>query len=240
MEIDSITWRTPNYSKRSGAVDSIVIHTGEGTRKSDLETLTSRAAKVSSNFYVDRAGKVYQLANTAFATWHAGRCSYAGRTDWNDRSIGIETEHRRGQDWPEVQKAALHELCRLLISIYRIKEEMIVAHRWVAVPRYPWPRKVDPSDWSNRELRAWIASLYGRPEPDIRDYKVRRSVLPWAVVRKEPSTSAPKIGTLLPGEPFPGKLIDFGYPHKGDPRWVHRISELGGGYVWYGLVDVLL
>lgn len=239
IEIDNVTWRSPNHSERNASPDSLVLHTGEGSKKSDLETLTSKAAKVSSHFYVDRAGTIYQLVSTSRVAWHAGICDYAQRKDWNARSIGIETEHKKGQDWPAVQRQALADLCKMLIGMYDIKPNMVVAHRWIAVPRWPWPRRYDPTDWPNRELRTWIAALYGLPVPDIFDYNIKKTTLPWAVVRRAPTTAAPKMGRLMPGELFFGELVD-GAPHRSDTRWVKRIDEMGSGYVWYGLTNLAL
>ena len=38
---------------------------------------------------------------------------------------------------------------------------MVVAHRWIAQPA---GRKVDPTDWPDADLNAWIASPYSGPK----------------------------------------------------------------------------
>lgn len=149
---------SPNYDSRPVSVKApfaLLIHTGEGTRQSDLAWLCHPASRVSSHYYVCRDGHIYQLVPDHLRAWHAGKSSYAGISDWNSASIGIETEHQAGQDWPGVQVAALRSLCLDLIARYDIRQEHIAAHRWVAPGR-----KLDPSDWSDPDLHAWIASLY--------------------------------------------------------------------------------
>lgn len=168
--IDDRSYRSPNSSPRPGSVDSILLHTGEGTWQSDVQILcdprtgdprngTPQDRRVSANYYVRRNGVIYRLVDDNWAAWHAGRSSYLGRTDWNSRSIGIETEHREGQTWPAVQVAALAWLCRDLIQHYQIRQEWVAAHRWVAKPA---GRKRDPTDWPDDVLRGWITSLYAQ------------------------------------------------------------------------------
>ena len=134
---------------RTRPIDSIVLHTGEGTRASDLGWLCTAASQVSAHYYVCRDATVYQLVDDNKCSWHAGTAEH------NEAGIGIETEHRKGQDWPVAQRLALVDLCRDLIHDYRIPQSRIFAHRWIAPGR-----KIDPTDWPDQELRNWIASLY--------------------------------------------------------------------------------
>lgn len=159
LAIDTRSYRTPNYDAREEPISALVLHTGEGTRKSDLHTLTYRhpnpQKRVSSGYYVCRDGTVYQLADDNQVTWHAGISFYLGLANWNNFSIGIETEHKQGQDWPRIQVDALADLCGLKIGQYRIRQQMVVAHRWIAPSR-----KIDPTNWPDSELKPWIAALY--------------------------------------------------------------------------------
>ena len=166
--IDTTSYPSPNYSARPHGVepDMLVLHTGEGTKQSDLATLRNdrvpQNKRVSSNYYVDRQGHIYQLVDSRYAAWHAGASFWEGRDSVaiRDRSIGIETEHKAGQDWPAVQREALRQLCLYLIDRYHIPQHLVVAHRWIAPDR-----KSDPSDWSNDGLTAWIAALYQPQSP---------------------------------------------------------------------------
>jgi len=168
--INTTAYPSKNYNERPGAITAIVFHTGEGTKQSDLATLTNDRVpekdRVSANYYVDRLGNIYLLVPDHKRAWHAGVSSYLGLTDWNDFAIGVETEHKKGQSWPQIQVDAIAGLFRSLISQYNIKENMIVAHRWIAYPHKP-QRKFDPTDWTDEELKVWIHGLYVQPEHSL-------------------------------------------------------------------------
>ena len=166
MDIDTTSYPSTNYNARPSGmrITALVLHSGEGTRASDLARLCDTSVpvneRVSAHYYVDRAGLVFQLVADAHRAWHAGESSYLGKTNWNDFSIGIETEHRDGQSWPPFQRQALADLCRMLISVYPIVRAQVVAHRWIAPGR-----KFDPTNWPDRELKAWIAALFVPIDP---------------------------------------------------------------------------
>ncbi len=91
LEGDKVKFvKTPNHS---GAFtpDSIVIHyTGGPTLESAIRTLTAPSAKASAHLVIGRDGTIVQLAPFNIITWHAGISSYAGRSGYNNYSIGIE------------------------------------------------------------------------------------------------------------------------------------------------------
>lgn len=156
------THKSPNYNSRpAGAlISALVIHSGEGRKDSDLAELTTAGTQKSAHYYVDRAGLIYQLVPTDKRAWHAGESSYLGRENWNDFSIGIETEHRYGQDWPAVQQSALTSLCRWLIGRYPIPRAYVVTHRQIAPER-----KGDPTNWSDAAFTTWADQLYITADP---------------------------------------------------------------------------
>jgi len=163
LNIDRTSWVSPNHSQRTQPIKALLLHTGEGTSQSDLDHLCDPtpaggpAYRVSAHYYVCRDGTIYQLVDDEREAWHAGEADYAGLRDWNAPSIGIETEHRAGQDWPQVQRDALAALCRHLVQRYAIPKKYVAAHRWVAIP---YGRKHDPSDWPDAALISWIDGLY--------------------------------------------------------------------------------
>lgn len=165
--IDKTSYPSPNYDDRpKGEISSIVLHDGEGSKQSDLERLTDdtirEALRVSAHYYVDRALNVYQLVDPVKRAWHAGNSSYQGRTSYNDFAIGIETEHKQGQPWAPGLQDKIAELSRYLISTYSIKEQWIVAHKWIAKGR-----KFDPTNWPDDELHTWVHNLYVQPTTSI-------------------------------------------------------------------------
>lgn len=242
MQIDSTRWQSPNHSPRTYAIDSIVIHTTEGLYPGTAAWLVNPASKVSCHYLILRDGRIFQLVNLSRVAWHAGVCRYwTGRWwrwDWNAQSIGIELEHVRGQDYPRAQLDALVELGRSLVKQYSIKSHMIVAHRWIATPR---GRKIDPTDMSDAELGALIKALYRDPLPDeVRTYRVTIKAFPRAIVREHADRASRDTGKRLAvGATFRGVLTTHGVPYKNDARWVERIPEQGGGFVWYGLVELV-
>lgn len=164
FRIDALSHVSPNHSARKNPTPSaIVLHTGEGTRQSDLAWLKKMQDErsVSCHYYVCRDGTIFQLVPDWREAWHAGIGEYLGFTGWGDFSLGIETEHKQGQDWPQVQRDALAWLCEFLIGKYKIRRSMVVAHRWIA-PK----RKIDPTDWPDPELVAWIEHLYANDWED--------------------------------------------------------------------------
>lgn len=140
----------------------ILIHSCEGTRTSSIPWLTTDPRSgVSCTYYVCRDGDVFQFAPDEYRTWHGGVGDWNGTQNLNDL-IGIECEHKKGQDWPSVQLSALGELCRLLITRYTFPQSRIAAHRWAAKPQ---GRKQDPTDLTDTFLRGWINGLYVSPPP---------------------------------------------------------------------------
>jgi hypothetical protein len=168
--IDQKTWRTTRYDRGSDGKPLLItpkgllLHSCEGSRTSSLPWLTTDPrSRVSSNLYVCRNGDVFELAPDTYRTWHAGPGSWDGVTDLNT-FIGIECEHKQGQDWPAVQRAVLRELCLLKIGIWNIPQQRVIAHRWPPRPATAEP-KYDPTDWPDVELRPWIAALYAPSDP---------------------------------------------------------------------------
>ena len=172
--IDSTTWRSPNHSPRPAGVtpSAIVLHSCEGRprgaeRSSSLPWLCNDdiplAERVSCHYYVCRSGVVYQLVADGLQAWHAGRGSLLGDSNWNDNSIGIELEHaQHAAPYPLAQRAALVDLLRELVLEHGIARERVVAHRAVAAGR-----KIDPTDLSDAEIAAIIATAYAPQTPTI-------------------------------------------------------------------------
>lgn len=232
--IDTTSYRSPNFSSREGAdIDMLVLHSGEGTKASDLATLRNDRVplkqRVSSHYYVDRAGNVYELVDPKYAAWHAGASAWEGRDSIAimRHSIGIETEHRRGQNWPAVQREALRQLCLMLIERYQIPQKYVVTHHQIAPSR-----KFDPSDWD--DIGAWIASLYApHPAPDPWSlwgtaYPLPPEQRPWGI----PQLWAENARWLKEARSNPMYAVMD--EHDGHNRFV--VQAFQGGAIW-GLDD---
>lgn len=103
--------------------------------------------KVSAHVFIDRQGTVTQFVPFSRRAWHAGASCFAGRSNCNDFSIGIELEGTDRTSFENVQYVRLAALSRLLMShLPGITQERIVGHSQIAPGR-----KTDPGagfDWS--------------------------------------------------------------------------------------------
>lgn len=145
---------SPNHGERRGrsAPDAIVLHyTGMADGTSAVARLRDPAAEVSCHYVVAEDGRVLQLVAEGRRAWHAGRSFWAGDTDLNSASLGIEivnAGHPGGlPPYPDRQLSALAALCRDLIARHAIRPERVLAHSDVAPgrkldpgERFPWER----------------------------------------------------------------------------------------------------
>ncbi len=84
---------------------------------------TIRGQQVSSHFFIERTGSLWQFVSTNDRAWHAGQSCYRGRdnqerTNCNDFSIGIELEGVPGQTFTEAQYESLFSLNAALSLVY--------------------------------------------------------------------------------------------------------------------------
>jgi len=147
---------SPNIEPRKpGYAPSILVlhYTGLPTVGRALEVLSRPDCKVSCHYVVDEDGRIIQMVAEDARAWHAGVSYWAGETDINSASVGIEIQnpgHMLGYpDFPEVQMQAVAALARDITGRHGIPPERVLAHSDVAPGR-----KVDPGekfDW------AWLA-----------------------------------------------------------------------------------
>ena len=172
----SQAYASPNHNARTEAILVIVVHSCEGRppgneQTSSIPWLCNPKSEVSCHYYITRAGVIYQLVPEDRRAWHAGITSVAD--DTNSASIGIELEHRQGTGaYPLPQRAALDWLCRDIRKRYPIPLDNIVRHGTVAIPT---GRKHDPTDWSETDFRAWVATL--DPAPAATSYTAYSPIL---------------------------------------------------------------
>jgi N-acetylmuramoyl-L-alanine amidase len=143
---------SPNHGERPDGrrPDMILLHyTGMPDADAALERLRTASSKVSSHYFVFEDGRVIQMVQESRRAWHAGVSSWAGETDINSCSIGIEIAnpgHQYGYpDFPRRQIAAVTALCRGILTRNTIPPERVVAHSDVAPSRkqdpgekFPW------------------------------------------------------------------------------------------------------
>lgn len=137
---------SPNHDERGGPVDILLLHyTGMVDAETALRRLTDPQAKVSSHWFVDEDGRIIRLVDEERRAWHAGVSIWAGESDINTRSVGIEI-HNPGHDWgyrdfPYIQIEAVIRLCRDILGRHPIPPHRVLAHSDVAPGR-----KIDPGE----------------------------------------------------------------------------------------------
>ncbi len=145
---------SPNHDERAAGkpVDILLLHyTGMRSAEGALKWLTDPASRVSSHYFVDEDGRVAAMVAEGRRAWHAGKSFWAGETDINSRSIGIEIAnpgHEFGyRPFPGAQTEAVIALCRDILARHPIPPERVLAHSDVAPLRkhdpgelFPWAR----------------------------------------------------------------------------------------------------
>jgi len=110
--------------------------------------LCDPAAKVSAHYTIDEDGTIYAHVPEARRAWHAGVATWAGATDINACSIGIELVnpgHEFGyRDFAEDQIAALITLCHSILMRHPIPSARVLAHSDVAPARKEDPGELFP------------------------------------------------------------------------------------------------
>ncbi len=137
---------SPNHGPRARPVSAIVLHyTGMPGCEAALELLCSPIHEVSAHYVVEEDGRVLQLVPETRRAWHAGVSYWAGETDMNSISIGVEIVHPGHIDprpYPDAQISAVIALCRDICARRAIAPARILAHSDIA-PR----RKIDPGEF---------------------------------------------------------------------------------------------
>src|SRR6516165_26410 len=166
---------SPNHDSRGEPVhiDMLVLHyTGMKTAGEAIGRLCDPAARVSAHYVIEEDGTIWRLVPEARRAFHAGRSCWAGRSDLNHVSIGIEIANP-GHEWgyhpfPEDQMAALERLCRDVLERRPIPPHRVVGHSDIAPDRktdpgelFDWPRlaRAGVGIWPAPSLRPPAASF---------------------------------------------------------------------------------
>ena len=150
---DMIERPSPNHGPRTpGPVDILLLHyTGMVDAGQALARMCDPAAEVSAHYMIDEDGTVCRLVDEDRRAWHAGDSYWAGETDINSRSVGIELVnpgHEFGyRPFPDAQMEALIALAGDILARYPIPPWRVLGHSDVAPARkqdpgelFDWPR----------------------------------------------------------------------------------------------------
>ena len=156
-----------NIDERRGhLVPTLLIlhYTGLPTVERSIEVLADPRCKVSCHYVVDVQGRITQMVAEEKRAWQAGVSYWAGETDINSASIGIEIQnpgHAGGYpDFPAAQMASVRDLCLDIMGRHPIPSAGVLAHSDIAPAR-----KIDPGekfDWAG--LAAAGVGHWVRPE----------------------------------------------------------------------------
>ncbi len=154
---------SPNHGPRKGGgpIDMLILHyTGMADAKAALNRLCDPASQVSAHYLVDEDGAILRLVSEDRRAWHAGSSYWAGETDINSRSVGIEIVNPgHGPDYrpfADAQMSVLERLCQDISMRHPIPPHRVLAHSDIAPGR-----KRDPGelfDW--RRLAAAGVGLW--------------------------------------------------------------------------------
>ncbi|MDB5512920.1 MAG: N-acetylmuramoyl-L-alanine amidase [Enterovirga sp.] len=161
---------SPNHGERAGGrrPDMLLLHyTGMSSAEAALRRLCDPEAAVSAHYLVGEDGSVTQLVPEDRRAWHAGAGAWAGETDINTCSIGIEVVNP-GHDgglppYPEVQIGAVITLADAIVRDWGIPADRVLAHSDVAPSRKEDPGELFPWD---RLAEAGIGLWVDAPPPD--------------------------------------------------------------------------
>jgi len=155
-----------NFRSKGTKIDMVILHyTGMKSKSSAIKRLCDKKARVSAHYLIDERGEISKLVDEKFAAWHAGKASWEGKHDINNRSIGIELVnpgHRYGyKKFTKKQISSLITLLQRIIKRYKIPEDRILGHSDVAPQR-----KTDPGelfDWrclAKKNIGIWPKGTY--------------------------------------------------------------------------------
>ena len=145
---------SPNHGERRGGVPVTMLllhYTGMRSAEAALKRLSEQGSDVSAHYLVFEDGATVQFVPEARRAWHAGEARWAGESDVNSRSVGIEIVNP-GHDWgytdfPDAQIAKVIALSRDVVARHAIAPDRVLAHSDVAPARkqdpgekFPWAR----------------------------------------------------------------------------------------------------
>lgn len=154
---------SPNFGeRREGVKPSIIVihYTAMASCAEARARLCDPEAEVSAHWLIAEDGAVEALVDEAARAWHAGAGHWAGLSDINSHSIGIELANRGTHPFPEPQMAALEGLLHDIMARWAIPPVRVIGHSDMAPAR-----KTDPGprfDW--RRLAMQGLAVWPAPE----------------------------------------------------------------------------
>jgi N-acetylmuramoyl-L-alanine amidase len=158
---------SPNIEERRDgrAPDMLLLHyTGMDSSDAALDWLTREESKVSCHYLIDEDGRIAQMVPESMRAWHAGQSLWAGETDLNSCSIGIEI-HNPGhdldyRDFLDAQMQAVEALSLDILSRHPISPSRVLAHSDIAPGRKRDPgEKFDWERLAKAGIGLWVPPM---------------------------------------------------------------------------------
>ena len=141
---------SPNFGqRRGGATPSLIVlhYTAMASTGAALSRLCDPAAEVSAHYLIAPDGTTHHLVPEEARAWHAGAGEWAGISDVNSHSIGIELSNSGAEPFPHRQMLALDSLLSVLLARWKIQPWRVIGHSDMAPgrksdpgPRFDWRR----------------------------------------------------------------------------------------------------
>ncbi|NKB20192.1 MAG: N-acetylmuramoyl-L-alanine amidase [Alphaproteobacteria bacterium] len=183
-----------NFGDRGqgSSIDKLILHyTGMKSGEDSLARMCGSTSEVSAHYFVDEDGTITQLVDEDKRAWHAGVSYWAGETDINGSSIGIELQnpgHEWGyRDFPEEQIEALAELAADILIRHAIPAKNVLGHSDVAPERkqdpgelFPWQRLATRNIgyWPSANLEENPGPAFDTPNEELRGLLSKRGYNP--------------------------------------------------------------
>jgi N-acetylmuramoyl-L-alanine amidase len=192
VRIDT-TYTSENQDSRA---QFLVLHYTVGNFESSLATLTKPSNRAVSSHYLVRDNPVvtYRLVDESRRAWHAGPSFWAGYSNLNAGSIGIEIVNAGpvvGADgttrYTPFSQAQINEvvaLCKEIVARHQIRPDRIIGHSDIAPgrkqdpgPLFPWKRLADEGliAWPDAAMVAAKRPLYELQLPDAKWFQDKLS-----------------------------------------------------------------
>lgn len=144
---------SPNYNHRRDIteqdIDMVIIHYTEISLDETIAFFNNPKREVSAHFIICEDGELLEPVSLKYRAWHAGKSFFAGVTDINSRSVGIEIVNDGKSVFKKNQYDTLISLLNRLKTSYNLKDRFIIGHSDIAPMR-----KQDPGQFFNWQLLA--------------------------------------------------------------------------------------
>ncbi len=146
-----VLWHpSPNFGpRRDGLTPQLIVlhYTAMTSAAAALERLCDPGVEVSAHYLIGGDGTLWQMVHEDMRAWHAGAGEWAGLSDINSRSVGIELDNRGTHPFGAPQMRTLERLLPRIMSRWGIAASGVIGHSDMAPgrkcdpgPRFDWAR----------------------------------------------------------------------------------------------------